>query len=80
MGKKGKKGKVLGTPDVVLFKGTTQYQALVMLITVQESLPFCATDALDEGAFFKVAKFLNALGCVSEITDSGCDKTYRFQR
>lgn len=82
MGKGGKKkkAKVTGTPDVVKFKGTREFWLLKECVTIQESLPFVAVDALDDLAFKKVARFLNMVGLLAEhLNLTGKDKKdYRF--
>eukprot|EP00928_Gymnodinium_smaydae_P013349 TRINITY_DN14874_c1_g2_i3.p1 TRINITY_DN14874_c1_g2~~TRINITY_DN14874_c1_g2_i3.p1 ORF type:complete len:397 (+),score=105.38 TRINITY_DN14874_c1_g2_i3:89-1192(+) len=78
MGKKGKKAKVTGTPDVVKFKGTREFCLLKECVTIQESLPFVAVDALDELAFKKVARFLNMVGLLAEHLKVETSKDYRF--
>jgi len=79
MGKKGKKkAKVTGTPDVVKFKGTREFCLLKECVTIQESLPFVAVDALDDLAFKKVARFLNMVGLLAEHLQVQSHKDYRF--
>jgi len=80
MGKKGKKkkAKVTGTPDVVKFKGTREFWLLKECVTIQESLPFVAVDALDDLAFKKVARFLNMVGLLAEFLHVQSKKDYRF--
>jgi len=48
-------------------------------VTIQESLPFVAVDALDEAAFKKVARFLNMVGLLAEHLQVKTNKDYRFQ-
>ncbi|CAE7286426.1 unnamed protein product [Symbiodinium sp. CCMP2592] len=79
MGKKGKKkAKLTGTPDVVRFKGTREYCLLQECKEIQESLPFVATDALDDFAYKKVARFLNMVGLLAEYLGIHSNKDYRF--
>lgn len=80
MGKKGKKkkAKITGTPDVVKFKQTREFWLLKECVTIQESLPFVAVDALDELAFKKVARFLNMVGLLAEHLQVKTEKDYRF--
>eukprot|EP00929_Paragymnodinium_shiwhaense_P067226 TRINITY_DN3384_c0_g1_i1.p1 TRINITY_DN3384_c0_g1~~TRINITY_DN3384_c0_g1_i1.p1 ORF type:complete len:375 (+),score=94.72 TRINITY_DN3384_c0_g1_i1:104-1228(+) len=85
MGKKGKKkAKITGTPDVVKYKQQREYWLLKECVIIQESLPFVAVDALDEGAFKKVSRFLNMVGLLAEhLQVKGQDgentkKDYRF--
>jgi len=79
MGKKGKKkAKITGTADVVKFKQTREYYLLMECVTIQESLPFVAVDALDDLAFKKVARFLNMVGLLAEHLHVEANKDYRF--
>jgi hypothetical protein len=81
MGKKGgkkKKVKLEGTPDVVKFKQSREYCLLKECVTIQESLPFVAVDALDELAFKKVSRFLNMVGLLGEYLQVETKKDYRF--
>lgn len=81
MGKKGgkkKKQKITGTPDVVKFKQSREFWLLKECVTIQESLPFVATDALDELAFKKVARFLNMVGLLGEFLQAETKKDFRF--
>mmetsp|Transcript_5041 Transcript_5041/g.12336 ORF Transcript_5041/g.12336 Transcript_5041/m.12336 type:complete len:369 (-) Transcript_5041:138-1244(-) len=79
MGKKGKKkAKETGTPDVQKFKKTREFWLLKECVTIQESLPFVAVDALDELAFMKVARFLNMVGLLAEHLQVQTKKDYRF--
>ncbi|CAE8703145.1 unnamed protein product, partial [Polarella glacialis] len=80
MGKKGKKkkAKITGTPDVVKFKQTREFWLLQECVTIQESLPFVAVDALDEQSYKKVARFLNMLGLLAEHLGIHTDKDCRF--
>lgn len=81
MGKKGgkkKKQKITGTPDVVKFKQTREFWLLKECVTIQESLPFVAVDALDDLAFKKVARFLNMVGLLAEHLQVESKKDYRF--
>lgn len=80
MGKKGKKkkGKPTGTPDVVKFKATREFWLLKECVTIQESLPFVAVDALDDYSFMKVARFLNMVGLLAEHLQVNSSKDYRF--
>lgn len=79
MGKKGKKkAKVTGTPDVVKFKATREFFLLKECVTIQESLPFVAMDALDELSFVRVARFLNMVGLLAEHLQVNSKKDYRF--
>lgn len=81
MGKKGgkkKKQKITGTPDVVKFKQSREFWLLKECVTIQESLPFVAIDALDELAFKKVARFLNMVGLLGEHLQVESKKDYRF--
>jgi len=81
MGKKGgkkKKQKITGTPDVVKFKQSREFWLLKECVTIQESLPFVAVDALDELAFKKVARFLNMTGLLGEYLQVESKKDYRF--
>jgi len=81
MGKKGgkkKKQKITGTPDVVKFKQSREFWLLKECVTIQESLPFVAVDALDELAFKKVARFLNMVGLLGEYLQVESKKDYRF--
>jgi hypothetical protein len=79
MGKKGKKkAKITGTPDVVKFKQTREFWLLKECVTIQESLPFVAVDALDDLAFKKVARFLNMVGLLAEHLQLHTKKDYRF--
>lgn len=79
MGKKAKKkAKITGTPDVVKFKQTREFWLLKECVTIQESLPFVAVDALDEMAFKKVARFLNMVGLLAEHLQIQTKKDYRF--
>jgi len=81
MGKKGgkkKKAKITGTPDVVKFKQTREFYLLKECVTIQESLPFVAVDALDDVAFKKVARFLNMVGLLAEFLQVESKKDYRF--
>mmetsp|Transcript_88166 Transcript_88166/g.227340 ORF Transcript_88166/g.227340 Transcript_88166/m.227340 type:complete len:372 (+) Transcript_88166:79-1194(+) len=80
MGKKGKKKKEkkTGTPDVVKFKDTREFFLLKECVTIQESLPFVAVDALDDLAFMKIARFLNMVGLLAEHLQVQSKKDYRF--
>jgi hypothetical protein len=81
MGKKGgkkKKAKVTGTPDVQKFKASREFWLLKECVTIQESLPFVAVDALDDLAFKKVARFLNMVGLLGEHLQVESKKDYRF--
>lgn len=81
MGKKGgkkKKQNVTGTPDVKKFKETREFWLLKECVTIQESLPFVAVDALDELAFKKVARFLNMVGLLGEYLQVESKKDFRF--
>jgi len=78
MGKKGKKGKETGTPDVQKFKKTREFWLLKECVTIQESLPFVACDKLDELAIMKVARFLNMVGLLAEHLQVQTKKDYRF--
>mmetsp|Transcript_52389 Transcript_52389/g.125145 ORF Transcript_52389/g.125145 Transcript_52389/m.125145 type:complete len:369 (+) Transcript_52389:75-1181(+) len=80
MGKKGKKkkAKITGTPDVVKFKQTREFHLLKECVTIQESLPFVAVDALDDIAYKKVARFLNMVGLLAEFLQVESKKDYRF--
>lgn len=78
MGKKGKKAEVLGTPDVKKFKVTREFHLLKECVSIQESLPFVAVDALDPNAFKKVARFLNMVGLLAEHLRVESNKDYRF--
>jgi len=81
MGKKGgkkKKQKITGTPDVVKFKMSREFWLLKECVTIQESLPFVAVDALDDLAFKKVARFLNMVGLLGEHLQVESKKDYRF--
>lgn len=81
MGKKGgkkKKQKITGTPDVQRFKQAREFWLLKECVTIQESLPFVAVDALDELAFKKVARFLNMVGLLGEYLQVESKKDYRF--
>lgn len=80
MGKKGKKkkAKITGTPDVVKFKQTREFWLLQECVTIQESLPFVAVDALDELSYKKVARFLNMLGLLAEHLQIHTNKDCRF--
>lgn len=79
MGKKGKKkAKETGTPDVIKFKGTREFWLLKECVTIQESLPFVAVDALDDASFMKVARFLNMVGLLAEHLQVNSKKDYRF--
>jgi len=77
MGKKGKE-KITGTPDVVKFKGERQFQYLRECISIQESLPFVASDLLDDLASKRVARFLNLVGLLAEFCQAENSKEYRF--
>ena len=88
MGKKGKgkkAGKVTGTPEVIKFKGTKEFNLLRECVSIQESLPFVASDVLDELSFRKVARFLNMVGLLSAATPMAGvgpfdnPKEYRFR-
>jgi len=86
MGKKGKKRKekITGTPDVVKFKGTRDFQTLKEAVQVQEALPFVQSDMLDEPAWRKVARFLNILDLLGQWACNGDkslqnNKHYRFK-
>jgi len=80
MGKKGKKKKekLTGTPDVVKFKMTREFHLLKECVSIQESLPFVASDILDDFSTKKVARFLNMVGLLSEFLQVGTKKDYRF--
>lgn len=81
MGKKGgkkKKQKITGTPDVQRFKASREFWLLKECVTIQESLPFVAVDALDELAFKKVARFLNMTGLLAEYLLVESKKDFRF--
>jgi len=80
MGKKGKKkkAKITGTLDVQRFKGTREFWLLQECVTIQESLPFVAVDALDEFSFKKVARFLNMVGLLAEHLQIHTNKDCRF--
>lgn len=80
MGKKGKKKKaaITGSPDVRKFKMTREFWLLKECVTIQESLPFVAVDALDDVAFNKVARFLNMVGLLAEFLAVDSKKDYRF--
>lgn len=81
MGKKGKgkKEKVTGTAEVIKFKGTKEFALLREIVYIQESLPFVASDVLDEGSFKKVSRFLNMLGLITEFVKADESKEYRFK-
>jgi hypothetical protein len=81
MGKKGgkkKKAKLTGTPEVIKFKQTREFELLKECVLIQESLPFVAVDALDDLAFKKVARFLNMVGLLAEHLQVQSKKDYRF--
>jgi len=81
MGKKGgkkKKQKITGTPDVVKFKQSREFWLLKECVTIQESLPFVAVDALDDMAYKKVARFLNMVGLLGEYLQVESKKDFRF--
>eukprot|EP00747_Dinoflagellata_sp_TGD_P024277 gnl/TRDRNA2_/TRDRNA2_130441_c1_seq2.p1 gnl/TRDRNA2_/TRDRNA2_130441_c1~~gnl/TRDRNA2_/TRDRNA2_130441_c1_seq2.p1 ORF type:complete len:372 (-),score=108.28 gnl/TRDRNA2_/TRDRNA2_130441_c1_seq2:155-1270(-) len=80
MGKGGKKkkAKITGTPDVVKFKQTREFFLLKECVSIQESLPFVAVDALDALSFKKVARFLNMVGLLAEFLGVDSKKDYRF--
>jgi len=80
MGKKGKKKKekLTGTPDVVKFKGTREFHLLKELKNIQESLPFVASDILDDFSITKVERFLNMTGLLAEFLQVPSKKDYRF--
>jgi hypothetical protein len=80
MGKKGgkKKAKITGTPEVIKFKQTREFELLKECVLIQESLPFVAVDALDDLAFKKVARFLNMVGLLAEHLQVTSKKDYRF--
>jgi len=80
MGKKGKKKKekLTGTPDVVKFKGTREFHLLKELKNIQESIPFVASDILDDFSRNKVERFLNMTGLLSEFLQVPSKKDYRF--
>ena len=73
MGKKGKgkKEKLTGTAEVIKFKGTKTFQLLKECVVIQESLPFVASDNLDEHATRKVARFVHMLGLLYELYSPG---------
>jgi len=81
MGKKGKKRKekVTGTPDVVKFKGTHDFHTLKEAVVVQESLPFVASDLLNEMDMKKVSRFLHILGLLGTWAGAVVPKDYRFR-
>eukprot|EP00931_Biecheleriopsis_adriatica_P085149 TRINITY_DN593_c0_g1_i1.p1 TRINITY_DN593_c0_g1~~TRINITY_DN593_c0_g1_i1.p1 ORF type:complete len:371 (-),score=83.05 TRINITY_DN593_c0_g1_i1:143-1255(-) len=80
MGKKGKKkkAKLTGTPDVQRFKVTREFCLLQECVTIQESLPFVAVDALDDFAYKKVSRFLNMVGLLGEFLNIQTNKDCRF--
>lgn len=80
MGKGGKKkkAKITGTPDVVRFKQQREFALLQECVTIQESLPFVAVDALDVMAYKKVARFLNMVGLLAEYLQIHTNKDFRF--
>jgi hypothetical protein len=78
MGKKGKKKEEIGTPDVKKFKATREFHLLKECVSIQESLPFVAVDALDSNAFKKVARFLNMVGLLARDLKADVNKDYRF--
>mmetsp|Transcript_26816 Transcript_26816/g.58308 ORF Transcript_26816/g.58308 Transcript_26816/m.58308 type:complete len:368 (-) Transcript_26816:48-1151(-) len=78
MGKKGKKVKETGTPDVVKFKKTREYFLLKECVTIQESLPFVAQDNMVDLDFMRVARFLNMVGLLAEYLQINTKKDYRF--
>lgn len=80
MGKKGKgkAKKETGTPDVVKFKGQREFHLLKECVSIQESLPFVASDILDDFSFKKVARFLNMVGLLTEFSLIETNKAYRF--
>ncbi|CAD7957039.1 unnamed protein product [Amoebophrya sp. A120] len=79
MGKKGKKEKITGTPEVIKFKGTKEFAMLKECIAIQESLPFVASDVLDDLSFRKVARFLSMLGLLTVFVKADASKEYRFK-
>lgn len=79
MGKKGKKEKVSANPEVAAFMATKEFGCLKESINIQESLPFVASDILDDQSLRKVAKFLNMLGILAEFSKAEKSKEYRFQ-
>jgi len=78
MGKKGKKAKVTGTPDVVKFKATREFWLLSECVQIQESLPFVAGDRLDELDNRKIARYLNMIGLLAEHLGVVAKRDYRF--
>eukprot|EP00930_Biecheleria_cincta_P024180 TRINITY_DN17338_c0_g1_i2.p1 TRINITY_DN17338_c0_g1~~TRINITY_DN17338_c0_g1_i2.p1 ORF type:complete len:371 (+),score=81.16 TRINITY_DN17338_c0_g1_i2:41-1153(+) len=80
MGKGGKKkkAKITGTPDVQRFKQQREFSLLQECVTIQESLPFVAVDALDVMAYKKVARFLNMVGLLAEHLQIHTNKDFRF--
>merc|ERR1719408_461097 len=78
MGKKAKKKKITGTPDVVKFKQSREFWLMNECVHIQESLPFVAVDPLTEDAFKKVARFLNMVGLLGEFLLIESKKDFRF--
>lgn len=78
MGKKGKKAKITGTPDVVKFKQTREFWLLKECVTLQESLPFVNSDSMDDSSLKRVARFLNMVSLLAEHLQISSEKDYRF--
>lgn len=81
MGKKGgkKKDKITGTIEVQRFKATKEFALLKECVSIQESLPFVASDILDDASIRKVARFLNMIGLLAEFVRCDRSKEYRFK-
>lgn len=75
----GKKAKVTGSPDVVKFKQTREFQLMLECATLFEGLPVLSTEGLSQADWKKVSLFLTILGLLAEHTQSQSSRDFRFQ-
>ena len=79
-GKKGKKKKVTGTPDVIIFKSTREFILLQALSEMLIEFPSVSkSEELTADETFKFSKVLHYLGTIANMRSIGLKKEYRFQ-
>lgn len=81
MGKKGgKKAKLTGTPDVIKFKQTREFELLKEILHAKnDSFPYVSADALDDVRYRKVGRFLTMVGLLAEHLCLHSQKDHRFK-